>query len=150
MQQLNLPPYNANIKKTGGTVKIFDILRRKFVALTPEEWVRQNFVHYLLEHKGYSPNLMMNEVKLELNGMSKRCDSLVYDRQGKPLMIVEYKATHIALNQAVFDQITRYNIVLGVDYLIISNGITHYCIKINEQKNGYTFLTDVPNYADLT
>ena len=150
MQQLNLPPYNANIKKTGGTVKIFDILRRKFVALTPEEWVRQNFVHYLQEHKGYSPLFMMNEVKLELNGMSKRCDSLVYDRQGKPLMIVEYKAPHIALNQAVFDQITRYNIVLGVDYLIISNGITHYCIKINEQKNGYTFLTDVPNYADLT
>jgi len=150
MQQLNLPPYNANLKKTGETIKIFDILRRKFVKCTPEEWVRQNFVHFLLDHKGYSPNLMNNEVELTLNEMSKRCDTLVYDRQGKPLMIIEYKAPHIAINQAVFNQITRYNIVLDVEYLILSNGFTHYCIKLNEQKNGYIFLQDIPKYDELT
>lgn len=150
MQQLNLPTYQANIKKIGGTIKILDILRRKFVALTPEEWVRQNFIHYLISHKGYSPTLMANEVSVTLNGMSRRCDSVLYRREGLvPRMIIEYKRPDVVITQKVFDQICRYNMVLQADYLIVSNGINHYCCHIDYTKNGYTFLEDIPAYNEL-
>lgn len=150
MQPLNLPTYPANIKNIDGSVKIFDTLRRKFVALTPEEWVRQNFVHYLMEHKGYSPTLMTNEVTVTLNGMTRRCDTVLYAQEGLiPRMIIEYKRPDVEITQRVFDQICRYNMVLQVKYLIVSNGLKHYCCLLDYEKNGYVFLKDIPMYKDL-
>lgn len=148
--QLTLPPFAANVKKKDSRPVIFDILRRRFVALTPEEWVRQHFIHYLIEHKGYSPTLMANEVTITLNGMSRRCDSVLYSREGlQPRMIIEYKAANIPITQHVFDQITRYNMVLQVEYLVISNGIQHYCCRLNYETQQYTFINDVPEYSEL-
>jgi len=128
---------------------IFDILRRKYVALTPEEWVRQHFVHYLLERKGYPSGLLANEVQLLLNGTKKRCDSVLYDRNLHARMIVEYKAPHIEITQAVFDQIMRYNIVLRVEYLVVSNGLKHYCCRMDYAANRYEFLKEIPDYGEL-
>lgn len=149
MEQLNLPIYDAKIKKIGGMIKIFDTQRRKFVALTPEEWVRQNFVHYLLEYKHYSPALLANEVAVTLNGMSRRCDSVLYGLDMKPKMIIEYKRPDVEITQRVFNQICRYNMVLQVEYLVITNGLKHYCCKIDYTKNGYIFLEDIPEYEEL-
>jgi len=147
---LNLPAYPAKLKRIDGNVKIFDTLRRKFVALTPEEWVRQNFVHYLIDHKGYSSTLMTNEVTVTLNGMTRRCDTVLYAQQGLvPRMIIEYKRPDVEITQRVFDQICRYNMVLQVKYLIVSNGLKHYCCQLDYEKNGYAFLKDIPMYKDL-
>ena len=147
---LNLPPFEANIKKMNGMVKILDVLRHKFVALTPEEWVRQHFVHFLMTDKGYSPTLMANEVAVTLNGMSRRCDTVIYRQEGlKPLMIVEYKRPDVDITQKVFNQICRYNMVLEVEYLVVSNGLKHYCCKVDLHESTYTFLEDIPAYADL-
>jgi hypothetical protein len=151
MQPLNLPTFQANIKKIDGMVKIQDVLRQKFVALTPEEWVRQHFVHFLIDQKGYSPTLMANEVAVTLNGMSRRCDTVVYRQEGlKPLMIIEYKRPDVDITQQVFNQICRYNMVLEVEYLVVSNGMKHYCCKVDLQNGTYTFLQDIPSYPDLT
>jgi len=150
MQQLNLPAFQANIKKMAGSIKIFDVLRRKFVTLTPEEWVRQHFVHYLIEHKGYSQTLMANEVSLTLNGMTRRCDTVLYAQEGlRPRMIIEYKRPDVEITQRTFDQICRYNMVLQVQYLIVSNGLRHYCCRLDYEKGGYVFLEDIPAYETL-
>jgi len=150
MQPLNLPPFEANIKKMEGMVKIQDVLRHKFVALTPEEWVRQHFVHFLMEQKGYSPTLMANEVPVTLNGMSRRCDTVVYHQEGlKPLMIIEYKRPDVEITQRVFEQICRYNMVLEVEWLIVSNGMKHYCCHVDIKKGGYAFLEGIPTYEEL-
>lgn len=149
MITLNLPPFDAKVKETDGMTKIFDPLRRKFVALTPEEWVRQHFTNFLINHKGYSAALMGNEVSLKLNGMSRRCDTVLYDRSLRPIMIVEYKAPHIEITQKVFDQICRYNMVLQVKYLVVSNGMSHYCCKMDYAAGTYAFLRDIPDYNEL-
>ena len=146
---LNLPECRLNIKKNNNRLIVFDILRKRFVALTPEEWVRQHFVHYLIDHKGFPAALMGNEVSLLQNGIKRRCDTLVADRQGHPLVIVEYKAPEIEITQQVFDQIVRYNMVLRARYLMVSNGMTHYCCKIDYDNNTYAFLTDIPRYEDI-
>lgn len=148
--ELNLPPYTeARIKKNEDGLFIFDVLRRKYVSLTPEEWVRQNFINYLIKFKGYSPTLMNNEVKLSLNGMNRRCDSILYSQNMQPKMIIEYKAPNIRITQKVFDQICRYNMTLKVDYLIISNGMEHFCCRIDYENSSYVFLEDIPNYNEL-
>ena len=149
MQQLNLPTYAAKIIKKGTELKIYDILRRKYVALTPEEWVRQNFVHFLIDYKGFNPILMANEVAICLNGVNKRCDSVLYSKALVPRMIIEYKRPDVEITQKVFDQICRYNMALHVDYLIVSNGLSHYCCRIDAEKGDYTFLDDIPRYEDL-
>jgi type I site-specific restriction-modification system R (restriction) subunit len=125
---------------------IFDILRKRYVKLTPEEWVRQHFIHFLVEHKHYPQALLANEVGLDLNNTRKRCDTILYRRNLTPLMIIEYKAPQINIAQKVFDQIARYNIVLRVDYLIVSNGLQHYCCKMNYEQQTYSFLADIPDY----
>lgn len=128
---------------------ILDVIRRQYVALTPEEWVRQHFVHFLIEHKGYPQSLMANEVQLKLNGMSRRCDTVVYDRALRPRVIIEYKAPSVSITQRVFEQICRYNIVLQVDYLIVSNGLAHYCCKVDYANRSYTFVEDIPEYCNI-
>jgi predicted type IV restriction endonuclease len=150
MQPLNLPPFEANIKKQNGMVKILDILRQKFVVLTPEEWVRQHFVHFLIEQKGYSKTLMANEVAVTLNGMSRRCDTVVYRQEGmKPLMIVEYKRPDVEITQRVFEQICRYNMVLEVEWLVVSNGLKHYCCQVDIKNGRYAFMKDIPSYGEI-
>lgn len=149
MLALNLPSYSHKIITRNGKGYIFDVLRKKYVALTPEEWVRQHFVHFLIEHKGYPAGLLANEVQVMLNGTKKRCDTVLYGRSLNPRMIVEYKAPEIEITQSVFDQITRYNMVLKVDYLIVTNGIRHYCCRIDYPSKTYAFLPDIPAFPDL-
>ena len=144
MQELNLPPFDYKIIEKDSKPFIFDVIRRQYVALTPEEWVRQHFVHFLINHKGYPQALMANEVQLKLNGMSRRCDTVIYDRTLRPRVIVEYKAPTVNITQQVFDQICRYNMVLQVEYLIVSNGLAHYCCKMDYTTRSYTFLREVP------
>lgn len=148
--QLQLPSFEYKIKQdVDGVTRIFDRLRRKYVALTPEEWVRQHFVNFLITDRAYPSGLMANEVSLKLNRTSRRCDTLVYSRSGQPLAIVEYKAPTVALTQAVFDQIARYNSVIGARYLIVSNGINHYCCRFDDSNQNYNFLPDIPGYDNL-
>ena len=149
MYRLNLPQYEIKIARQGGKPCILDTLRRRYVSLTPEEWVRQHFVHFLIEHKGYPQALLANEVELRLGEKRLRCDSVLYNREAKPVMIIEYKAPTIALSQRVFDQISAYNMLLHVDYLIVSNGMQHYCCRMDYENHSYTFLTDIPDYGDL-
>lgn len=149
MLELNLPPFDKKITMKDDKAFILDVIRRQYVALTPEEWVRQHFVHFLIEHKGYPQSLMANEVQLKLNGMSRRCDTVVYDRALRPRVIIEYKAPSVSITQRVFEQICRYNIVLQVDYLIVSNGLAHYCCKVDYANRSYTFVEDIPEYSNI-
>ena len=149
MLALNLPAYDTKITENDGKKQIFDTLRRCYVALTPEEWVRQHFVHYLLEYKGYPQALMGNEIVITLNGMNRRCDTVVYDKVLKPRVIIEYKAPGVKISKEVFAQISRYNLILKVDYLIVSNGLQHYCCKMDYEKNTFTFLQEIPEYNKI-
>ena len=149
MIQLTLPPYQIRVKETHGRKQIFEILRRKCVALTPEEWVRQHFIHYLVEHKNYPSSLLANEVSLQIGEKRMRADSVLYDNQLHPRMIIEYKAPNITLTQKVFDQITVYNLLLHVDYLIVSNGMITYICKMDYEKQTYKFLEAIPNYENI-
>lgn len=149
MLELNLPQFDEKITKKDNKAFILDVIRRQYVALTPEEWVRQHFIHFLIGHKNYPQSLMANEVQLKLNGMSRRCDTVVYDRTLRPRVIIEYKAPTVNITQKVFDQICRYNIVLQVDYLIVSNGITHYCCKVDYNTRSYSFLKEIPIYTEI-
>ena len=147
--ELNLPQNDFKIKKEAGRLYIFDQLRNKYVALTPEEWVRQNFVSYLIIHKGYPRGLMGNEVPLIQNGIKRRCDTLIADNSGKPIAIVEYITPSIEICQNTFNQIVRYNSVFRVKYLLVSNGINHYCCRLDYENNSYSFLDDIPEYINL-
>jgi hypothetical protein len=149
MYRLNLPSYETKFQEKGGKQLIFDFLRRKYVALTPEEWVRQHFTHYLVEQKGYPRGLMANEMELRLGEKRLRCDTLLYNRNLQPQMIIEYKAPTIQLQQRVFDQITAYNMLLHVDYLVVSNGLQHYCCRMDYEHHSYAFLRDIPHYTEL-
>ncbi|MBQ9671937.1 MAG: type I restriction enzyme HsdR N-terminal domain-containing protein [Prevotella sp.] len=149
MEPLNLPPFDVRLKEANGRQQVFDVLRRRYVALTPEEWVRQHFVHFLIEQKGYPKGLLCNEIELKVGEKKLRCDSVLYDRQMRPRMIIEYKAPQVAITQRVFDQITVYNMLLHVDYLIVSNGLHHYCCRMGYEKRQYAFLKDIPPYAEL-
>ena len=149
MQQLTLPPYEIKIRETDGRRTILDILRRKYVALTPEEWVRQHFVHFLIEQKGYPATLLANEVQLNVGNKLLRADSVLYGSDLHPRMIIEYKAPTVSITQKVFDQISVYNMLLKVDYLVVSNGINHYVCKMNYENQKYFFLREIPEYKDL-
>ena len=149
MFRLNLPPYEIKIAQQGNKQVIFDFLRRKYVALTPEEWVRQHFVHYLVEHKGYPAGLMGNEIELSVGEKRLRCDTVLYNKVAAPQMIIEYKAPHIKIQQKTFNQISAYNLLLKVDYLIVSNGMQHICCKMDYANQKYYFLEDIPDYQNL-
>lgn len=149
MEALNLPQTELKISQREGYSYVFDPLRRRYVRLTPEEWVRQHFVHFLIEHKGYPEGLLANEISLSLNQTTKRCDTVLYGQHAQPQMIIEYKAPHIQLSQRTFDQISRYNIVLRVPYLIVSNGLQHYCCHIDLERQAYQFLREIPDYKSL-
>lgn len=144
--QLNLPPFEIQLRRLdSGVRQVYDPLRGKWVALTPEEWVRQHFVNYLLVHKGYPRYLTANEIGLKLNGTARRCDTVVFTRDRRPLAIVEYKAPSVTVTQKVFDQIARYNMVLQAPVLMVSNGLSHYCCLFND--GNYVFIKEIPPYA---
>lgn len=149
MYQLNLPTYDLRLRRTGNRDMIFDVLRRKYVALTPEEWVRQHFVHFLIEHKGYPTALLANEIELRIGGKHLRADTLLYNKELRPHMLIEYKSPTIALTQKVFDQISAYNLLLHTDYLIVSNGMQHICCRMDYEQNTYHFLEEIPDYSEL-
>ena len=149
MKQLNLPEYSFKIKSKEQKNYIFDGIRKKFVLLTPEEWVRQNFVRYLIQEKGYSSQLIAIEMTLEYNRLSYRADVVVYNRNMEPSLIVECKAPEVKLTQEHFDQIARYNMQLRVEYLIVTNGINHYCCQIDFEKGKYAFLEDIPEFQKI-
>ncbi|MBQ6062101.1 MAG: type I restriction enzyme HsdR N-terminal domain-containing protein [Prevotella sp.] len=149
MISLNLPSYPIKLSGTREKPAIFDVLRRKYVALTPEEWVRQHFVHYLLEHKGYPASLLANEVPLRVGDKSLRADTVLYDRLLRPRMVIEYKAPSIRLSQQVLDQANHYNMLLHVGYMVISNGLEHHCYKLSDDRREYQLLPDIPDYKDL-
>ena len=149
MKELNLPSFDVKIRGTRERPEIFDSLRKRFVALTPEEWVRQHFVHFLVEHKGYPKGLLANEIELRVGEKRLRCDSVLYSVALQPQMIIEYKAPDVAITQRVFDQITAYNILLHVDYLIVSNGIEHFCCRMNYDANSYSFLDHIPSFSEI-
>ncbi len=149
MIRLNLPSFQIKLSGTQEHPRIFDILRRKYVSLTPEEWVRQHFIHFLTEHKGYPTALLANEISMNIGNKQLRADSVLYDRTLRPRMIIEYKAPTVAITQKVFDQITIYNMLLHVDYLVVSNGLQHYCCHMNYEDHTYEFLQDIPQYNEL-
>ena len=149
MLSLNLPKYETKICERDGKLQIFDPLRKCHVALTPEEWVRQHFVNFLIESRGFPAALMANEVAITVNGMKRRCDTVVYDRQLQPKVIVEYKAPTVKITKEVFAQISRYNLTLKVDYLIVSNGLQHYCCRMDYPNNSYSFLQEIPEYTKI-
>ena len=149
MERLNLPTYSFNIKLIEQRKYIFDFIRKKFAILTPEEWVRQNFLRFLVEDKKYPASLIAVEMEFKLNNLSKRSDAVVHDKNGKPFLILEFKAPDIKINQKVFDQIARYNMKLNVDFLIVSNGMEHFCCKIDYEKQDYIFLNEVPEFGQI-
>ena len=147
MYSLNLPSYAIKVGGPKARPAVLDPLRGKYVALTPEEWVRQHFIHFLISQKGYPKMLLANEVPLSIGNKNLRADSVLYDNELRPRMIIEYKAPTIPLSQKVFDQITVYNMLLHVDYLIVSNGLQHVCCKMDYPNNSYSFLEEIPNYT---
>ena len=151
MIPLNLPPFDIKLKKDAeGDILVHDFLRRKWLKLTPEEWVRQHFTHYLVEQKHFPAGLLANEVGININGNIRRCDTVLYDRQGmRPRVIVEYKAPHVCITQEVFHQISSYNSVLRADYLIVSNGLQHILCKVDFENRKYIFAEQWPKYNEL-
>lgn len=149
MQELNLPKYEFRLKKEEGQVCIFDQIRKKYVVLNPEEWVRQHFVNFLIYEKQVPSGLIMLEKNLVYNKMNRRPDIVAHDRQGKPLFIVECKAPEVKISQDTFDQIVRYNSVLRVPYLIVTNGLNHYCCRMDYEHSTYNFLADIPAYDKM-
>lgn len=149
MIRLNLPTFEIKLSGTKERPRIFDTLRQRYVALTPEEWVRQHFIHYLTEHKGYPAALMANEISMNIGNKRLRADSVLYDRQLHPKMIIEYKAPTIEITRKVFDQIAAYNLLLHVDYIIVSNGLQHYCCRMDYTNRRYEFMKDIPEYEKI-
>lgn len=147
--KLTLPPVNLKVTRSDGIIKVFDPLRQKLVALTPEEFVRQHFVAWLMSAKGYPSSLLANELSLHVNGRRRRCDTVAFSPEGETLLIVEYKAPTVDVTQDVFDQIVRYNMALRSRYLVVSNGIRHYCCSIDYKTASYQFVADIPAYQSL-
>mgnify|MGYP000874275309 FL=1 len=149
MIPLNLPTFDIKLQGTREHPRIFDILRRRYVAFTPEEWVRQSFVHYLTEHLDYPATLLANEIELEVGLKKMRADSVLYNQKLQPRMIIEYKAPSIPITKKVFDQISAYNLLLHADYLVVSNGMEHYCCKMDYEGKKYLFLDHIPRYEEI-
>ncbi len=149
IMKLNLPEYPFSIKQSSTSKEIFDAFRKKYVALTPEEWVRQHFIRFLTEEKGFPASLIAIEKGLTINGKPRRFDAVAYNNNGEPLVLMEFKAATVNLTQKVFEQIATYNQLLKVKYLIVSNGLKHYCCEINFTTQSIRFLQEIPEYGKL-
>ncbi len=149
MLQLNLPSYQFRIKQEENLFYIWDNIRKKYIKLTPEEWVRQHFLEFLIQEKHYPKALLAVEQQLNVNGMKKRCDAVFYNRQGNPEIILEFKAPSVEITQAVFDQVAVYNSKMNVEYFIISNGMAHFFCKVNTESAQYDFFNKIPTFEKL-
>lgn len=148
LEKLNLPEYTFRLKKEAGRFFIFDTIRKKYVVLNAEEWVRQHFISFLVREKKYPEARMAVEKRIIVNGRPQRFDLLIYDRHGVPHTMAEFKAPEVKISQQAFDQIVRYNRVLKVKYIIVSNGMNHFACRMDYEKNDYTFLKEVPVFGD--
>jgi len=146
MESLNLPSFAYKVKQVNGKPSIYDIIRRKFVSLTPEEWVRQHFIHLLISHYGYPKSLFAIETGLKYNKLAKRTDIVILSGDSLPFLLVECKAPFVPVNEAVFAQIGRYNFTLQPQFLAVTNGLKHYCFKVENGQIHY--LDDFPKYRD--
>lgn len=144
-----LPPADLKIVRRNGVFKVFDPLRKNYFCLTEEEFVRQVFVAWLISGLGYPPSLLANEIGIRLNDTFKRCDTVAFNSDGSPLLIVEYKSPSVKITQDVFNQIVRYNMVLKAKYLVVSNGYSNYCCKVDYKNNGIEFLDRVPSFKEI-
>ena len=144
-----LPPVDLKIVRRNGIFRVFDPLRKDYYCLTDEEFVRQVFVAWLIGELGYPASLVSNEIGIRLNDTQRRCDTVVFKSSGQPLMIIEYKAPKIKLDQEVFNQIVRYNMVLKADFLVVSNGYINFCCKVDYETHNVTFLDKIPFYTDI-
>ena len=149
MRQLQFKPYTFRLKNSENKVSIFDVIRKKFVVLTPEEWVRQHVIFYLIEEKKYPISLINVEKNLKINGLTKRYDIVVFHSNGNINILVECKAPEIQISQHTFDQIARYNLTLNADYLMVTNGLQHYYCRIQAENEAYEFLKDLPDYQNI-
>lgn len=149
MMQLNLPETTFTFRELAGKNQIFDRFRKKYVTLTPEEWVRQNFLCWLISEKKFPISLIAVERKLSLNEMAKRYDAVIYTPSHHPIMLIEFKSPDIKILQPAFEQAARYNLILKVPYLTVSNGLQHYCCKIEQKSGSIGFLKDIPLYDEL-
>jgi hypothetical protein len=147
MRVLNLPSYKFKIKSSENKRFIFDNIRKKYIVLTPEEWVRQHYIYYLIHEKKYPISIIAVEKQLTLNGLKKRTDILIFNKEGTPEIIVECKAPSIEINQSTFDQIARYNMKLLAKYLIVTNGLQHFYCQMDFENEKYIFLKDIPKYV---
>jgi hypothetical protein len=146
MHKLNLPAFDYKFRNADGKVWIFDVIRKKYMVLTPEEWVRQHFVHYMINDLNYPRSLIKVEGGLKYNTLSKRSDIVVFDREGKPWMIVECKSPDIVINEVTARQASVYNASLRAKFIAISNGILHYCCRINRDENTVEILSALPAF----
>jgi hypothetical protein len=150
MEKLNLPDYRFRIKKVSGSrLLIFDEIRQKNILLTPEEWVRQHILRFLVEEKKYPSGLISIESEVKLNRLMRRYDALIHNRQGKPVLLVECKAPSVKIKQDTFDQILAYNRSIKAAYMLVTNGLKHYCCHINPDSKKFDFLSDIPDYATI-
>lgn len=148
MKALNFPRFIPRLKKTNEKTLIFDIIRKKFVVLQPEEWVRQHCINFLITEKGYPLSLINVEKELTINSLKKRYDIVIYNTDGSIQLIVECKAPKIVINQSTFDQIARYNMALKANYLMVTNGTDHYYCQMNFETKKYVFLKNFPNFIE--
>ena len=146
MPQLNLPKVALKTKSVEGTIQVFDVIRKKYFVLTPEEWVRQHFIHYLNAEKNYPMGLMGVEKMVKYNALKTRADIVLYTTEGKAKMIVECKAPNVKITQDTFNQIAKYNFKLKVQFLVVTNGMQHFCCKMDYEKNINCFLEEVPAF----
>ncbi len=147
MQELNFPKFSFRFKNSENKISIFDVIRKRFFILQPEEWVRQHCVHYLLNEKKYPKTLINVEKELVLNNLKKRYDIVIFNTDGSIHMIVECKAPNIRIDQSTFDQIARYNLTLNATYLMVTNGINHYYCQMDFENQRYQFLHSIPEYS---
>lgn len=150
MQKLNLPIFPVKTRLVDGQQQIFDDIRRKYVALIPEEWVRQHFINYLVNEKNFPKGLIAVEHPLTINKVNHRADIVAFASDGKPLVVIECKAPDVAINQNVIQQISRYNILLKAPILILTNGIVHFCVRIDFETSTSEPLSSIPSYQDLS
>ncbi len=148
MQQLNLPSFGFRTRDDGKNRKIFDDIRKKWVSLTPEEWVRQHLVRYMVEYKNYPPGLINIEKEFQLNKTKKRADIVVFNRSAQAVFILECKAPHIKISPNTFEQVLNYFIGIRARFIAVSNGITHFCIEV-QQDGGYNTLESFPTYENI-
>ncbi len=149
MNKLNFPKYNFSITREGNTLFIFDEIRKKRLVLTPEEWVRQNLIKYLILEKGYPKGLISLEAGLKINSLRKRYDALIFDREKRPHILIECKAPSVKINESVFKQILTYNMEINASYMMVSNGLSHFFLKKNPEEGKFTFLSYIPGYKNI-